>query len=226
MDFDLSPGRGPRFIGHLRRLLTNSPPFRQHLLTLGIQNLEVSDLEGGDGGFKQKVRVIAGGVRHPTRVEVAYHEETAPGEALVASIPEPFHSRYRLRSAVRIAAYPATTALWQKALAISRRMVPQTRDVYDVNHLHRHAGAHAVAAAQALIGDRMRFDQVGAAAEAVLQFTEAQFRGQTAAYLPELIRTEAIAEWPNMQHRVWEWLVTVLDNMHARSAPPVEGSRG
>jgi predicted nucleotidyltransferase component of viral defense system len=224
MDFDLSPARGARFIEHLRRLLNDSVRFRRHLLTLGIQDLAVSELDGGDGGFKQKVGVLVGGVRYPTKVEVAYHEETAPAEAVIVTIPEPFHGRYRLGEPVRVAAYPSTTALWQKVLALSRRTAPQTRDVFDVDHLQRQVGTNVTAAARAMIRARMRLDQVRTAAEVVAQFTAAQFRDQTATYLPESARQATIADWPNMQHRVWEWLALLHEEMHAPSAPPPEGS--
>jgi len=122
-------------VEHLRKLLHTAGPFKRHLLHLGIQELQLSELDGGEGGFKQKLGVIAGGVRYPTKIEVSYNEETEPAEASVQVIPELYRSQYRLPAETRVAAYPAPTALWHKVLALSRRATPQTRDVFDVFHL-------------------------------------------------------------------------------------------
>jgi hypothetical protein len=150
-----------------------------------FRQLQLSELDGGDGGFKQKLRLIAGGVSYPTKIEVSYHEETDPAEASVQIIPEPYQSRYRLPVPTKVAAYPAPTALWHKVLALSRRASPQTRDVFDVSHLQQQAGATATDAGFRLIRTRMRHEQVAAAADAVLAFTIAEFTSQTAAYLQD-----------------------------------------
>jgi predicted nucleotidyltransferase component of viral defense system len=216
IDFDLSPVRGPRFVEHLRRLLLNPGPFKRHLLGLGIQGLDVSEFDGGDGGFKQKLRVIVGGVGHHTKVEVSYGEETAPAEARISAIPDSFAKRYRLPPNTMIAAYPDRTALWQKVLALSRRTHPQTRDVFDIHHLRRADRGEVLNAAVDLIRARMKPDQVESAANATIEFTALQFQGQTAAYLPDGIRNDAIAEWPGVQQEVWTWLAELSEEMRNR----------
>jgi hypothetical protein len=219
IDFDLSPSRGPKFSEHLRKVLSNPGPFKVHLLKLGIQTLELSDLDGGAGGFKQKLRILSGGVPHHTKVEVSYAEETKPAEAIVVRIPESFRHRYLLPADTFVAAYPAPTAIWQKALAISRRASPQTRDVFDIHHLHQTAGAAAMAEGLQLVGSRMDPEQIAAARDAVLAFTTDQFKDQTVTYLPEETRDDAIARWPDIQHQVWEWLANLLDESSIEQSP-------
>lgn len=123
IDFDLIPARGPSFQSQLVKVL-NSPAFRKALLAVGITEVELSDLDGGDRGFKQKMRIMSGGVLFPTKIEVSYREETPAGEALVLEIPALLRERYGLRQPVQLAAYPgAVSRVSTLSCSSSRRLL-------------------------------------------------------------------------------------------------------
>ena len=192
----------------------NTPAFRRALLAAGIEDLTLSALdEGGKGsaGFKQKVQLIRGGVPLPTKIEGSYREETAPGEAIAAPIPDPFIARYRLGHAPVVAAYPAPVAIWQKSLAISRRDPPQTRDIYDLEHLIACYAADGAAAGRQLTLERMTSWQLRRAAETVLAFSKQEFEGQVVAFLADTRRNDALADWDRVQTRGWTWLQTLAE---------------
>lgn len=218
IDFDLVAIRGPKFIEHLRRLLLTPGRFQRDLLALGIQSLDVSALDGGDGGFKQKLRLMVGGVGHHTKVEVSYSDETPAREAVPLLVPDGFRTRYRLPAVLAVASYPGPIALWQKVLALSRRQHPQTRDVYDLHHLRRHLAPEVVAAGEEAILGRMTRERIGSAMGAALEFTPKQFADQTAAFLPLTLREAANAGWGDLQAEIWAWLHALADRLV--DAPP------
>lgn len=219
MDFDLTPDRGPQFLTHLRKLLLESPPLRRALLRAGIEDLTVSVLDGGgpgSAGFKQKVQLICGGVPLPTKIEGSYREETLPAEAIAQPIPAPFVTRYRLEPAPMVATYPAPVAMWQKALALSRRDPPQTRDIYDLDHLTTSYSLDVAAAGRQLTLERMNVGALRQAAETVAAFTRQEFEGQVIAFLPDTRRNDILAGWASLQERGWLWFEGLIEERTKR----------
>jgi hypothetical protein len=226
IDFDLTPARGPQFLTQLRRLLVD-PSFRRALLRVGIEDLTLSALEGGgsdSAGFKQKVRLIRGGVSLPTKIEGSYREETAPEEAVAAPIPQSFVARYRLGNAPIVAGYPAPVAICQKMIALSRRDPPQTRDMYDLDHLITTHSSDIVEMGRRMVLARLTSEQLRRASDTVLAFTRSQFEGQVVEFLPLSRQNDVAADWDRLQTRVWEWLVLVAD--HQLTPTRVVGNNG
>lgn len=228
MDFDVTRERGPQFVAQLRKVLMENSPFRAALLKQGIEDLDVSAIDGGGpntAGFKQKVRLIRGGVKLPTKVEGSYRGETLPQEAVGLPIPEVFVRAYGLPEASIVSSYPAPVALWQKALALSRRDPPQTRDIYDLQHLLEIHPSALVEAGCDLIRSRMTAEQRAQAASTVSQFTQDQFENQVVQFLPEPMRVSARAEWGERQSRGWEWLASLAEEQipQTLNTPTPEG---
>ncbi|WP_439644095.1 nucleotidyl transferase AbiEii/AbiGii toxin family protein [Gemmatimonas sp.] len=221
MDFDVIRARGPQFVRQLRRVLTEPGAFRAALLKQGIEDLRISEVDGGGLdtlGFKQKVRLIRGGVELPTKVEASYRGETAAEEAIALPIPRVFVEAYGLHGASLIASYPAPVAIWQKALALSRRDPPQTRDIYDLQHLLEQSSAETVERACGLIRSRMSDEQRMRAVDTVAEFTKEQFESQVVQFLPQELRQQTRDEWDDRQERGWEWLSSLSEAPVTQSA--------
>ncbi len=216
IDFDLMPKRATKFIEHLRNLLIEDPGFRRALLKVGITDLAVSVIDGGGNnsrGFKQKLNLIYGGIQYATQIEASHREETRASEASRVPIPEHLCKRYHVPAGARIAAYPGPVAIWHKVLALSRRDPPQTRNVFDMDHLVRECGPVMTEEARALIKTRMTTAQVLASAETVAMFDRSSFEAQVAAYLPDELRNDAISDWEPLKERMWLWLEELRTEM-------------
>jgi hypothetical protein len=227
VDFDIPRERGRAFLAHLTKTLKD-PAFLRALLPFGIRNVTLSELDGGQlnsSGFKQKVQLDVGGVPLPTKVEASYREETRPDEAEDREIGGIFLPQYlsdpkaRYIRPVIVAAYPAPVAIWQKALALSRRDPPQTRDAYDLDFLLRTVPPHDRAAGEQLVRERMTAEQLDSAAGFAEVFTKNMFEAQVVEYLPDDKRAEAVAAWADAQHHVWEWVATIRSTTGAAPAP-------
>lgn len=118
-----------------------------------------------------------------------------------------------MAGSITVASYPAPVAIWQRVLALSRRETPQTRDAFDLDHLMRAASAADVERGRALVSGRMTLDQVGEACKTVSRFGQELFLGQTAMFLPDTHRQQAIDGWAATRDRVWYWLADTVECM-------------
>ncbi|MGH2392776.1 MAG: nucleotidyl transferase AbiEii/AbiGii toxin family protein, partial [Candidatus Limnocylindria bacterium] len=80
--------------------------------------------------------VMPGDVRHPTKIEVSYRSESEKDEVIREPVLPSIAKAYLGdRSSSVIPHYSRTSAARQKILALSRRGLVQSRDVFDLHFL-------------------------------------------------------------------------------------------
>ena len=164
-------------VGTLRNTVDrvlSTPAFAQTLRTQQIDIAEVTRSKQTETTQRWKVGLLVGGITPlPTKIE--FSRRALDGGLDVAPVDPELIRAYRLYP-VLVQHYDASTAFWQKVLALALRSQTQARDVFDLKHLLDTAGApgeppHNIRA------------KLGRAIEAALSIDYDAFAGQVVAYL-------------------------------------------
>jgi predicted nucleotidyltransferase component of viral defense system len=138
MDLDIRAMSVGTLRNNVDRVL-NAPAFAQTLRTQQIEINQVTSSKQTETTQRWKLGLLVGGITTlPTKIEFS---RRALDEGLnVAPVDPVLIRNYRLYP-VLVQHYNASTAFWQKVLALALRSQTQARDVFDLKHLLDSAGA-------------------------------------------------------------------------------------
>ena len=206
MVLDADPRLRVRLKAVIRNAL-NAPTLRRELLGLGIRDMELPERPAKDTEtvLRYKLRLIAGGVPYPTKIEVSYRGEAPAAWARLArplsAVVDPYISVGT--TFPEVGHYGRTPAVWQKITALALRNQVQARDVFDLDLL---LSEELDAQLPPVDVDRLRdhlSDQILREATArALELTHDEFEGQVAVFLRPAARARHTADWDAAQVRV------------------------
>jgi predicted nucleotidyltransferase component of viral defense system len=138
MDMDADPTISDRLKDRIRSFFTDVAVARR-LRELGIRTLDPGEGPNKDTEttFRFKFGIVMpGDVRHPTKIEVSFRPGFEDDEVVREPVlPSIAHAYSTLQPNAVISHYSRTSATRQKILALSRRGVVQSRDIFDLRFL-------------------------------------------------------------------------------------------
>ncbi|MGH7571950.1 MAG: nucleotidyl transferase AbiEii/AbiGii toxin family protein [Gemmatimonadota bacterium] len=209
LDLDANPSSSVA-VRDLIRGLFEDRGLARRLRELGIRQLDPGEGPNKDTAttFRYKFGIVmTGDVRHPTRIEVSYRDRFAGDEVVVEAILPSVTRAYLTDAEQRllIPHYSRTASVRQKIVALARRKVVQSRDVFDLHSLTAGQRDQIVASR---LRDSIPPEDLFEAHRRTLEIPYEEYRGQVLEFLEmeERSQFEGEAVWDDLRLDVAEFI--------------------
>lgn len=227
MDLDADPRLRQRLKPLLRKVL-HAPELRRELLALGIRDLllPAEPAKDTETVLRYKLRLVAGGVAYPTKIEISYRGE-APASWAAMGRPLPAIVKPYLPIGIpypEVGHYTRTPAVSQKIAALALRTEVQARDVFDLEILlNPSLDARLPAVDVATLREHLTNQVLHEAASRALEISLDEFRDQVAEFLPRDRRQYHTTRWETVQVRVASFIEEI--ERHSTAPNTEHGNR-